>query len=43
MTKPKKKLVASIKGPIAQALATDRVELTGKYHNYCGWTRMAAT
>jgi hypothetical protein len=43
MTKPKKKLVASFKGPIAQAFATDRVELTGKYHNYCGWTRMAAT
>lgn len=28
--KPKKKLVASFKGPIAQAFEDDRVELTGK-------------
>jgi hypothetical protein len=35
MTKPKKKLVASFKGPIFQAFATDRVELTGKYRDGC--------
>lgn len=29
--KPKKKLIATFKGPIAQAFENDRVELTGKY------------
>ena len=31
MTKPKKKLIATFKGPIAHAFENDRVELTGKY------------
>ena len=31
MTKPKKKLVASFKGPIAKAFENDKVELTGKF------------
>jgi hypothetical protein len=30
--KPKKKLIATFKGPIAQAFEDDRVELTGKSH-----------
>jgi hypothetical protein len=35
-SKPKKKLVASFKGPEAQAFEDDRVELTGKYHKSKG-------
>ena len=31
MTKPKKKLIATFKGPVAEAFENDRVELTGKY------------
>ena len=31
--KPKKKLIATFKGPIAQAFACDRVEITGKYRD----------
>ena len=32
MTKQKRKLIATFKGPIAEAFEDDRVELTGKYH-----------
>jgi hypothetical protein len=31
MTKPKRKLIATFKGPESQAFEDDRVELTGKY------------
>ena len=31
MTKPKKKLIATFKGPVAEAFENDRVEITGKY------------
>jgi hypothetical protein len=35
MTKQKRKLIATFKGPEAQAFEDDRVELTGKYRKGC--------